>query len=274
MLQHVLVVVLLPVSVLLAQRFTSPAQLGSPPLIILIGFPLSGKTTLVESISSLRSTIVFVVGCLMLCALAPAQQQPRQLKADGHLLGETAEQFFSEGFVGDMIRACQEKDWKSVRKLSKKSEDASKTGAKDLCAKKQHANQQAISGARLEYSGSGDEKTMKVNTFTFDAGYLVKIDMVYTAPIANVEGYDTKSFGELFAGLRAAYGPPSKSYSEPVLNAYGVKYDAHRAVWMGTKDVISIIEQPGVNGRTEIIAETLAEYNRATQTPKAANPLQ
>jgi SRSO17 transposase len=59
-----------------------------------------------------------------------------------------------------------------------------------------------------------------------------------------------------------------------VVIVYGVKYDAHHAVWMGKQDVISIIERPGVDGRTEIIAETLAEYNRAAQAPKTANPLQ
>ncbi len=59
-----------------------------------------------------------------------------------------------------------------------------------------------------------------------------------------------------------------------MLNVYGVKYDAHRAVWIGNQDVIGIIEQPGEDGRTEIIAETLAEYNRAIQAPKTANPLQ
>jgi hypothetical protein len=45
-------------------------------------------------------------------------------------------------------------------------------------------------------------------------------------------------------------------------------------VWMGNQDVISIIEQPGDDSRTEIIAETLAEYNRAAQAPKSTNPLQ
>ncbi|HSZ00380.1 MAG TPA: hypothetical protein VK788_12840 [Terriglobales bacterium] len=103
---------------------------------------------------------------------------------------------------------------------------------------------------------------------------MVKIKMVYVAPSANIEAYRPKFFSELFAGLRQAYGPPSKSYSEPVLNAYGVKYDAHRAVGMGNQDVISIIEQAGEGGRTEAIAGMLAEYNRAAQAPKTANPLQ
>ena len=82
----------------------------------------------------------------------------------------------------------------------------------------------------------------------------------------------------MFAGLQEAYGTPSKSYSEPVVNVFGLKYDAHRAVWMGRNDVINLIEQldkqMGENGGTEVIAETIAEYNRAARTPKAANPLQ
>lgn len=225
----------------------------------------------------MEKTIISVVGCLMLCASVSPQEQPRELRGGGHLLGETAEQFFSEeGFVGDMLRACQGGDWKSVsRQLSRNVGHVSKTNAKDYCAKEKLAKQQATSGTRLEYNGRGDEETMRADTFTLDGGHLVKIDMVYIAPapITNIEGYHLKSFDELFAGLQEAYGPPSKSYSEPILNVYAVKYDAHHAVWMGKQDVISIIEQPGENGRTEIIAETLAEYNRAAQTPKTANPL-
>jgi hypothetical protein len=222
----------------------------------------------------MENTIMSVVGCLLLCASVFPQEQPRELRGGGHLLDETAGQFFSEGFVGDMLRACQGKNWKSVNQLSKNTGNASKTNAKDYCAKEMLVKQQATSGARLEYNGPGDEETMRVDRFTFDGGHLVRIDMVYIAPSANIEGYRPKSFGELFAGLREAYGPPSKSYSEPGVNAYGVKYDAHRALWIRNEDVISITEQPGEGGRTEIIAETLAEYKRAAQAPKTANPLQ
>jgi hypothetical protein len=226
----------------------------------------------------MRNTIIFVIGCLMLCASGSPQERPRELKGDGHLLGETAEQFFSESFVGDLQRACQGRDWKGVKQLSMNADSGSKPNAKDICAKETLAKQQATSGARLEYHSRGDQQTMRADAFTFDGGHLVKIIMVYTAPDAIIEGYDPKSFGELFAGLQEAYGPPSKSYSEPVLNVFGVKYDAHHAVWIGKQDVINIIERPverlGVDGRTEIIAETLAEYNRAAQAPKTANPLQ
>ena len=222
----------------------------------------------------MERTILSVVVCFMLCASVVPQEQQRELRGGGHLLGETAGQFFSEGFVVDMLRACQEKDWKSVNRLSKNAGNASKANAKDYCAKEMLSKEQAMSGTRLEYDGRGDEETMRADTFTFDGGHLVTIDMVYLAPGANIQGYRPKTFGELFAGLREAYGAPSKSYSEPVVNIYGVKYDAHRAVWMGNENVISIIEQPGEGGRTEIIAETLAEFNRSAQAPKTANPLQ
>jgi hypothetical protein len=220
-------------------------------------------------------TIIVVVGYLILCASAPAQEQPHVLRGGGHLLGETAEQFFSEGFAGEMQQACERQDWKVVKQLTN---NGSKTKIKDVCASEKLAKQQATTGARLESSGPGDAETMRTDTFTFDGGHLVKIHMLYAVPVANVEGYHPKSFNELFAGLQEAYGTPSKSYSEPVFSVYGVKYDAHRAVWMGKNDVINLIEQPGEqtgeNGGTEIIAETVAEYNREVRAPKAANPLQ
>jgi hypothetical protein len=206
----------------------------------------------------------------MLCALARAQEQPRQLKGGGHLLGESAEQFYSEGYIGDVLRACEAEDWKSVSHLTKNVDHSSKKKAKDICATLAAAKQQATSGARLEYKGSGDMDTMRADTFTLDGGHLVEIDMVYSAPIANFQGYHPKSYGELLAGLQEAYGAPTKTYTERVLNTYGVQYEAHHAVWMGKKDVINVIEQPGVNGWTEVVAATLAEYNRA----KTSNPLQ
>jgi len=152
--------------------------------------------------------ILFVVGCVVLCASPPLQGQTRELKGEGHVLGETAEQFFSEGLVGDLLRACQDRNWKGVRQLSKNAETASSTSAKDLCAKEKLAKQQATSGARVEFSGRDDTETMRADSFTFDGGHLIRISMVYTAPIVNVQGYHPKSYGELFAGLREAYGAP------------------------------------------------------------------
>ena len=176
-------------------------------------------------------------------------------------------------WVGQLLRACKAGDWKAVKQLAKAVNPAIKPNAKDICVKAALVKQQATSGARQEY-GDGDDKSMRTDTFTLDRGYLVKIDMVFNASTTNVEGYHPKYFGELFEGLREAYGEPSKSYTEPMFDVYGVKYDAHRAEWMGKQDVITIIEQPGRKGRTEIVVETLAERNRATKAPKTMNPLQ
>lgn len=220
----------------------------------------------------MRNAIIVVLG-LLSCAPVPAQEQPRELKGGGHLLGQTAEQFFSVGSVGELMRACEARDWKTVRSVVKSSGNESKINAKEICDKAAVVKQEATSGARREYSG-GDKETMRADTFTLDGGHLVKIRMVYSVPIADIEGFHPKSFDELFAGLREAYGEPSKSYSEPTVNTYGVKRDAHRAIWMGKQNVISIIERAGDNARTEIIAETLAEYKREEQMPKTANPLQ
>jgi hypothetical protein len=221
----------------------------------------------------MQNTITGVLGCLILFGSGPQQERPRELKGGGHLLGETAEQFFSRGAVGQLLRACEAGDWKAVKQLAKAVDPASKPNAKDICAKAALVKQQATSGARQEYGGS-DDKAMRMDSFTLDGGYLVKIDMVFNAPTADVEGYHPKSFGELFEGLREAYGEPSKTYTEPVFNVYGAKYDARHAEWMGQQDIITIIERPGSNSRTEIVVETLAERNRAAKAPKTPNPLQ
>lgn len=217
---------------------------------------------------------MFITGCLLLCASLLAQDKPRELKGGGHVLGETVEQFYAESHVGELFSACQARDWKNVNQLYNSPEHSSKNTAKDVCAKHIHARQQATVGARVEYQGSGDQETLRADKFLLDGGHLVKIDMIYSAPTAILEGAHPKTFAELLAGLQEAYGEPTKSYAEPMTSNYGVKSDAHRATWMGKNDVISIIEQPGTNGWTEIVAQTLAEYNRAAQAPKTTNPLQ
>jgi hypothetical protein len=79
-----------------------------------------------------------------------------------------------------------------VSQVSNNPGHTSKTNAKDYCAKEKHARQQATSGTRVEYNGRGDEETMRTDTFTFDGGHLVKIDMVYLASTVNLEGYRPK----------------------------------------------------------------------------------
>jgi hypothetical protein len=221
----------------------------------------------------MQNAITSVLGVLLLFNSGPPQQRPRELKGGGHLLGETAEHFFSAGSVGQTLRACESADWKAVKQLAKAADPGSKPNAKDICANAVLAKKQAKSGARQEYVG-GDDDSMRRDTFTLDGGYLVKIDMVFNAPSTESGGYHPKYFSEIFKGLREAYGEPSKSYTEPVFDVYGAKNDAHRAEWVGKQDLITIIEQPGRDGHTEIVVETLAERDRTANAPKTANPLQ
>jgi hypothetical protein len=222
----------------------------------------------------MEKLIIALIGCLPLCSSVASQELPREIRVVGHVLGETAEQFFSVGSVGELVHACDTKDWKTVKYLAMTVEQQSKVKAKEFCDKLAAIKQKATAGARQEYRSSGDIETMRTDTFTLEGGHLVKIRMIYAMPIADFEGFRPKSFDELFAGLREAYGDPSKSYSEPVLSTYGVKRDARRAIWEGKQNVISVTEQLGEHGQTEIVAETLAEYKRDTQAPKTANPLQ
>lgn len=221
----------------------------------------------------MRSTVTIVLGLLMLSGAGAQEERPRELKGGGHALGETAEHFFSEGTAGELLRACQASDWKSVKQLAKTANPGTKPNPKELCSAAAFIKKQAVSGARQEYAG-GDDKAMRADTFTLDGGHLVKINMIFNAAAMNVEGYHSKNYAELFEGLREAYGEPTKSSTESVSDVYGVKSDAHRAEWLGKKDVITISEQPGGNGRTEIVVETLAERDRHTKAPKTANPLE
>jgi hypothetical protein len=52
------------------------------------------------------------------------------LKGGGHLLGATAEQFFSAGSVGELMRACEATDWKTVKNVAKSSGHESKSAIK------------------------------------------------------------------------------------------------------------------------------------------------
>jgi len=194
----------------------------------------------------------------------------------GHSLGETAEQFYSEGYIGDVLRACDAGDLKSVSRLFKNVENSSKKNPKGNCKTETLARQQATSGARLEYKGTGDKEAMRADAFTFDGGHLVKIDIGYGAPIAYFpfEGQHPKYYGELLVGLEEDYGAPTKTYTKPVLNSFGVEHDAHAAMWLRNKDVIIIFQQLGLDAWTRIVGETLEEYNREPQVPQPANPLQ
>ena len=221
----------------------------------------------------MRSSVTSVLGLLMLFSLAPQEERPRELKGGGHSLGESAEHFFSEGSAGELLRTCEAGDWKAVKQLAKTANPGSKPNPKEICSAAAFIKKQATKGVRQEYAG-GDDRAMRTDIFTLDGGYLVKIAMVFNVSVMDVEGYHQKHYAELFAGLREAYGEPTKSSTETSTDVYGVKYEAHRAEWLGKQDVITISEQPGGNGRTEIVVETLAERDRTSKAPKTTNPLE
>lgn len=204
-------------------------------------------------------TVVFLPGVL-------AQDQLMKVKG-GHQLGETAAQFFAEGYEKQMLGACASGDFKSVDKSSRRE-------LKKYCADLDDSRRRAMSGKRYDYKGGGDLTEMRTDTFTFDGGRLVKVELVYSAPNAEVN-YRGQKFDAIFAGVKQAYGPPTSETTEPKKSAYGVEYVAHRELWLLPGNAILITERPGPDGSTTLDAFTRAEYDRtraAAGTP--ANPLE
>ena len=212
-----------------------------------------------------------LIGLLTLAVLAlasgvPAQEQPMNVKG-GHPLGETAEQFFAEGHEKEVLSACAG-DFKSVNRSIKRQ-------AKKYCDEVAAARQLAMGGKREEYQSGGDLSERRKDTFTFDGGHLVKVELLYSIPSAEFN-YRGHSFEEIFAGVKQAYGPPTSESTQPTQDAYGVPYLAHRELWVAPHTAILISEQPGPGGLTTLVAFTRAEYDRtmAAGAPKPANPLE
>lgn len=212
-----------------------------------------------------------IVGLLILAVVslssdALAQELPMKVKG-GHELGETAEQFFAEGHEKEVLSACAAGDFKSLNKSGKRL-------AKKYCNELADTRQLAISGKRGEYH-SDDPSEMRTDTFTFDGGHLVKVELLYSAPSAE-SNYSGRSFEEIFAGVKQAYGPPTSESTKPMRDFFGVQYPAHRELWLAPHAAILITEQPGRAGSTTLVAFTRAEYDRTTDAgaPKPANPLE
>jgi hypothetical protein len=210
---------------------------------------------------------LLALAVLLLTVDVWAQDQPIKVKG-GHQLGETAEQFFAEGYEKEMISACATGDFKSVNRSNRRQ-------LKEYCSAFADVHQQAISGKRCEYKGSGDVSEMRTDTFTFDGDRLVKVELLYSAPSAEVN-YRGQSFEKIFAGAKQAYGSPLSEATEPVQDAYGVPYVAHRELWLSPQVAILITDKPGPGGSTALTAFTREEYDRtvAGAAAKAANPLQ
>jgi hypothetical protein len=196
----------------------------------------------------------------------PAQESMLKVKG-GHELGETAQQFFSEGFEKQALAACTSGDYRGIDKGNKRE-------MKKYCSSLADGRQEALRGKRFDYTGGGDLTEYRTDTFTFDGGHLVKVELVYSAPSAETN-YHGQSFEQLFAGMKSAYGPPTNETTKVVRNTYGVEYTAHHELWLSPQAALIVNEQPGENGSTTIDAFTRAEYDRsmAAGAPKPDNPL-
>ena len=121
----------------------------------------------------------FLLAIALLCAGAAPPQENAAAAAPqaqgmpvkgGHFLGETAGQFFSEGFEKQALAACASGDFRGVSK--------SKRELKKYCTHLADARQQAMSGSRYDYEGGGDLTEFRTDTFTFDGGKLAKVELV------------------------------------------------------------------------------------------------
>ena len=205
---------------------------------------------------------------MLLCANSVrAQEKPLQVKG-GHQMGETAEQFFSEGYEKQALAACASGDFRGVNKSNKRE-------LKKYCSHLADVQQQAASGKRFDYEGGGDLTELRTDTFTFDGGRLVKVELIYSVPSAEAN-YRGQSFEQIFTGIKQAYGSPTNESTQSVRNVYGVEYVAHRELWLTAQSAIVITERPGDGGSTTLAAFTRAEYDRtlAAGAVKTPNPLQ
>jgi hypothetical protein len=218
-----------------------------------------------------RISVVAITGVLFLAADVLPQEQMKV--KGGHELGESAEQFFAEGHEKEALDACPTGNFKSI--INKLSRPA----LKQYCSQLTDARQQATSGKRTEYKGDGDPTEMRTDIFTFEKDRLVKVELLFAAPSAQVN-YRGQTFAQIFAGMKQAYGPPTSEHTEQGQDTYGVPYLAHRELWESPQAVILITEQvaqqPENNGSTTLTAFTRAEYDRSMTSgvPRIANPLQ
>jgi hypothetical protein len=167
-----------------------------------------------------------------------------------------------------VLSACASGDFKSLKKSTKRL-------AKQYCSDLTDTREQAAGGKRVEYKPAGDPAEFRTDTFTFDGGHLVKVELIYAAPSPEAN-YRGKSFADIFAGVKEAYGPPTSESAEPTQSVYGQQYIAHGEIWLAPHAAVVIIEKPGEDGSTTLIACTRAEYDRALApgAAKPANPIQ
>jgi hypothetical protein len=200
--------------------------------------------------------------------LSLSQAASLQVKVENHLLGETAEKFFSEGHEGEILSACATKDFGKVDRPTKKT-------VKEYCAWLSSVRQRMVSGENGNYKDdlSGDET--KTTTYVFVAGKFVAAEIIFIAPDA-ANNYQGKSRSEILSGLKESYGPPTSETILPYHNVYGVSFERHQELWLTESYAIQMDEQPGANGwtRVNVLTRELYEKHKTESVTKPpANPL-
>ena len=208
-----------------------------------------------------------LMGLTLAALLSVAQATPVQVKVENHLLGETAEQFFSESKEGVMLNACATKDFGKVNRTIKKT-------AKEYCASLSNIRQRMVGGESGDYKDELSTDETKTTTFMFAAGKFVAAEILFVAPDMenNNQG---KSFADIFSGLKATYGQPTSETILPYHNVYGVQFERHQKLWLTESYAIQMDEQPGAHGWTKVNVSTREMYDKKkTESVKPPpNPL-
>lgn len=210
-----------------------------------------------------RKLFSFIVVLL----LSGVQVTPVQVKVESHLLGETAEQFFSESKEGVMLNACTNKDFGKVNRTVKKT-------AKEYCAWLSDVRQRMVGGESGDYKDELSADDTKTTAYMFAAGKFVAAEILFIAPdmATNNQG---KSFADIFSGLRATYGQPTSETVLPYHNIYGASFERHQKLWLTESYAIQMDEQPGAHGWTKVNVSTRDAYDKkkAENVKPPPNPL-
>lgn len=197
-----------------------------------------------------------------------AQAAPVQVKVENHLLGETAEQFFTEGHEGVLLNACGTKDFRKVNHLIRET-------AKEYCAWLSNLRQRMVGGENGSYKDELSADDTKTTTYVFAAGKFVAAEILFVAP-DSANNNQGKPFAEILSGLTGTYGAPTSETIVPYHNVYGVLFDRHQNLWLSESYVIQMDERPGAHGWTKVNVSTRELYDKQkteSVTKPPPNPL-
>ena len=172
--------------------------------------------------------VCMALGFLLVSSSTRAQDASKPIEVKGHLLGETAEQFFAIAGSPHLVADCQ-----SIRHNRKK---ARKLGLEfKLCDEVLSG----ISGARIEATDPKfgapitAPEPMPASKAILDGKKLVAVDLVFTERLST-----------LLPDMTAKYGPPGSTGARKLTSGYGVEFEAENAAWkMPDGSTITAIEE-------------------------------